>query len=239
MFYNWVFTVLVLNHQLALTKRDGRWEQIESSKRKEAEKTAIQATKNWEYTFDAVPDLITVLDEEYRVVRANKAMAARLGVTPEECIGLTCYHAIHGMEKPPSFCPHRQLLADGFEHITEVHEDSLGGDFTVSVSPLHDSEGKLIGCVHVARDITERKRVEMALSEAYEALQVQSKELQLQNEELQAQSEELQMQSKELQAQKEELMEAYEALSESEKRYRTLFDKSMDAIILTDPRGVG
>ena len=30
-----------------------------------------------------------------------------------------------------------------------------------------------------------------------------------------------------------------EALQESEKRYRMLFDKSMDAIILTDPRGVG
>ena len=30
-----------------------------------------------------------------------------------------------------------------------------------------------------------------------------------------------------------------QALRESEKRYRTLFDKSMDAIILTDPRGVG
>ena len=32
---------------------------------------------------------------------------------------------------------------------------------------------------------------------------------------------------------------AEEALLESEKRYRMLFDKSMDAIILTDPRGVG
>ena len=32
---------------------------------------------------------------------------------------------------------------------------------------------------------------------------------------------------------------AEKALQESEKRYRTLFDKSMDGIILTDPRGIG
>jgi PAS domain-containing protein len=70
-----------------LIKREVKWEQIESSRRKEAEETAIRATTNWEYTFDAVPDMIAILDEEYRVVRANRAMAARFGVTPEECVG--------------------------------------------------------------------------------------------------------------------------------------------------------
>ena len=159
---------VVVNHQFALIKREGKWEQIESSKRKKAEETAIQATKNWEYTFDAVPDLIAIIDTEYRVVRANKAMAARLGVTPEECVGLTCYRVVHGTDEPPSFCPHRQLLKDGLEHTTEVHEDRLGGDFIVSVSPLHDSEGKLTGCIHVARDINERKQAEEALRESEE-----------------------------------------------------------------------
>ena len=72
---------VVVNHQFALIKRDGIWEQIESSKRKEAEETAVRATKEWEYTFDAVPDLIAVIDTEYRIVRVNRAMAARLGVT--------------------------------------------------------------------------------------------------------------------------------------------------------------
>ena len=83
--------MLSINHQFALVKKEGKWEQIESSRRKKAEEVAIQATKNWEYTFDAVPDLISIIDTEYRIVRANKAMAARLGVTPEECVGLTCY----------------------------------------------------------------------------------------------------------------------------------------------------
>jgi PAS domain S-box-containing protein len=159
---------VVSNHQFALIKRDGKWGRIENSGRKRAEKAAIQAANNWEYTFDAVPDLIAIIDTECQVVRANRAMAARLGVTPEECVGLTCYHGIHGTDKPPSFCPHRQLLRDGAEHNAEVCEDCLGGYFVVSTSPLHNSEGKLIGSIYVARDIDERKKVEERLKESEE-----------------------------------------------------------------------
>jgi PAS domain S-box-containing protein len=51
-------------------------------------------------------------------------------------------------------------MRDGKEHIAEVHEDKLGGDFLVTTTPLRDAGGALIGSVHVARDITERKRAE-------------------------------------------------------------------------------
>ncbi len=157
---------IVSNHQFSLSKKEEKWERIDNIGRKKAEDAVFQATKNWEHTFDAVPDLISIIDGNYRIVRANKSMAARLGVTPEECIGLTCYRVVHGTDEPPSFCPHRQLLKDGIEHTKEVREDNLGGDFIVSVSPLHDSEGKLTGCIHVARDITDRKRVEEALRQS-------------------------------------------------------------------------
>ena len=151
---------VISNHQFALIKREGKWERIENSGRKRAEKEAIQAAKNWKYTFDAVPDLVAIIDNECRIVRANRAMAARLGVTPEECVGLTCHRVIHGTDSPPSFCPHRQLLEDGAEHTTEVCEDHLGGYFVVSTTPLNDSEGKLIGSVYVARDVNELKQEE-------------------------------------------------------------------------------
>ena len=159
---------LSLNHQFILVKNVGKWELIESSKRKIAEETAIKAAKDWEYTFDAIPDLIAIIDTNYRVVRANRAMASKLGVTPEECIGLTCYHVVHGTTKPPLFCPQRQMLKDGFEHTAEACEDRLGGYFIVSVSPLYDSEGKLTGSIHVARDINERRQMEEALRESEE-----------------------------------------------------------------------
>ena len=151
---------VVSSHQFALIKRDGKWERVENSERKRAEKEAIQAAKNWEYTFDAVPDLVAIIDDKHRVVRVNKAIAARSGMTPEECIGLTCYRVIHGTDKPPSFCPQRQLLTDWDEHLAEICEGCLGDNFLVNVSPLYDSEEKLIGSVYVARDIARRKQEE-------------------------------------------------------------------------------
>jgi len=90
-------------------------------------------------------------------------MADRLGVAPDEAIGLLCYEHVHGTEEPPPFCPHSKLLTDGQEHLTEVYEKGLGGYFLVTVSPFHDDKGRLTGSVHVARDINERKKAEETL----------------------------------------------------------------------------
>jgi PAS domain S-box-containing protein len=127
---------------------------------RQIEETLIQIKEEWESTFNAIPDLIAIIDDKHRIVRVNKAMADRLGVSPEKAAGVTCYEHVHGTEEPPTFCPHTKLLSDSQEHITEVHEERLGGDFLVSVTPLHDVTGRVIGCVHVARDITERKIAE-------------------------------------------------------------------------------
>lgn len=138
--------------------------------RKQAEQALQQAKRDWERTFDSVPDLIAVLDKKHRIVRANKAMAQKLGVTPEQCIGLNCYTCVHGTESPPDNCPHAKTVKDGLEHIAEVHEDRLGGDFLVSTTPLKDEQGLIIGSVHVARDITDRKKIEVALRESQKDL---------------------------------------------------------------------
>lgn len=136
------------------------------TERKEYEEALVNAKEEWENTFNAVPDLITIIDTDYHVIRVNKAMANRLGVKPKDAIGLPCYKAVHGRDAPPSFCPMRKLIEDGHVHTSEVHEDRIGGDFIVSVSPLYNRDGDLIGSVHVARDINDRKRIEKALKES-------------------------------------------------------------------------
>ena len=97
--------------------------------RKLAEESLRRAKEEWERTFASVPDLITILDNQHRVLRVNEAMARRLGVRPEECVGLHCYEAVHGTSVPPDFCPHSRTTADGCEHIEEVTEARLGGRF--------------------------------------------------------------------------------------------------------------
>ena len=136
---------------------------IDITERKRTEEALRQATKEWALTFDGVPDLIAIIDKEYRVVRANRAMAERLGLTPNRCVGIRCFEAVHGLRCAPESCPHRLTLKDSLTHTSEVHEEKLGGDFLVSTTPLLDEQGQFIGSVHVARDITGHKKAEEAM----------------------------------------------------------------------------
>ena len=141
------------------------------TERKAAEAALLRAKQEWERTFDSVPDLVAILDPRHRIVRANRAMAERLRLTPDECAGLTCFERIHGSCLPPVSCPHVMTLQDGHEHVAEVHEDCIGGDFLVSTTPLRGEDGRMIGSVHVARDITERKQAEERLRRANQQLE--------------------------------------------------------------------
>jgi PAS domain S-box-containing protein len=134
-----------------------------------ANKALRRAKEEWERTFASVPDLIATLDNRHRVLRVNDAMAKRLGLKPEECIGLPCYEVMHGAAAPPEFCPHSKTIEDGLEHAEELHVDRFDGDFLVTTTPLLDEKGESIGSVHIAHDITERKRFEKGLQLAKEA----------------------------------------------------------------------
>ena len=93
-----------------------------ATKEKEVNDSAWpQTLKAWENFFDALPDLIMILDNHYRIVRANRAMAERLDVTPRELSGEICYKRVHGTECPPDYCPHAQLIKDGKEHKDDSH----------------------------------------------------------------------------------------------------------------------
>lgn len=133
------------------------------SERKVIEQKVLRAKEEWERTFDSVEDLIAVLDTHRRIRRINKAMALRLSVDPDTVVGKTCYEVVHGTHGPPPNCPHRALEADGKVHSEELYEARLGGHFSITVAPLHDEQGCMVGSVHVAHDITDRKRTEEAM----------------------------------------------------------------------------
>jgi len=133
------------------------------TERKQYEDELIRARKEWERTFDSVPDMIALLDNKHRIMRVNRAMADKLGLKAEECIGLPCYKYVHGLSAPPDFCPHTYTLKDGCQHMFQLNEERLGGDMLVSTTPILNEQGVTTGSVHVARNISELKKAEKSL----------------------------------------------------------------------------
>jgi PAS domain S-box-containing protein len=147
----------------------------EIAERKQAEEELRRAHDQWERTFEAVPDLVFILDDAHRIVRANKAVADRLACAPGDLVGRHCYEVIHGTEVPVGSCPHVQLLADGKEHWAELYEERLSGHFSICVTPLRNADGEPTGAVHVAHDITQRKAAEEALRRSEHELAIRNK----------------------------------------------------------------
>jgi PAS domain S-box-containing protein len=124
-----------------------------------------RANRYWLKIFDGIPDVISIIDRDYLIQRTNKTMALKLGMPLENLIGKRCYELVHNASEPPEFCPLSKLLKDGQEHSAKVYEQNLGGHYMVSVSPLIDDDMRLIGAIHVARDISPLIIAEEALQE--------------------------------------------------------------------------
>jgi PAS domain S-box-containing protein len=150
--------------------RSNRALQVEIAERKRAEEEQRTIKEQWERTFASVPDLIAILDNRHRVLRVNDAMARRLGIRPEDCIGKPCHEVVHGTACHHDACPHARTIRDGHAHDQELHLASFGGDFLVSTVPLLDEQGENVGSVHIARDITQRKQAEAELQASAQRL---------------------------------------------------------------------
>lgn len=124
---------------------------------------SVDLSRLWQQMFDALPDLILILDTSHRLLWVNRAMTERLGVSREEVLGNRCFQLIHGADRPPTGCPHNLLLATGGAQTAEVSIEGMAGTFLVSASPLRDAGGQLVGSVHIARDITAQRQMEKEL----------------------------------------------------------------------------
>ena len=137
--------------------------QQEIIERKQAESKITQAAEEWRITFDSITDLVSIHDKKLRLTRVNKALANTLQSEPTELIGKTCFKLVHGTDEPVPNCPHRKTLATKQPVTVEFFEPHLGIHLEITTSPIFDEKGEVAGSVHVARDVTERKRMEEQL----------------------------------------------------------------------------
>jgi PAS domain S-box-containing protein len=125
--------------------------------------------KQWEETFDAMEELVTIHGPDMTILRANRAAMSALGRDSGGMVGRKCYEVFHGKDEPVRYCPAMDALKTGEPGRSEHDVTIDGADYEVSVYPLKE-DNKLQGYVHVAKDVTEKRRAE-ELKKAREQLE--------------------------------------------------------------------
>ena len=89
-------------------------------KLKVAEREARVGQEDWERTFSAIPDIVTLLGSDFRVLRANAATAKAVQKPIELILGSTCYELFAGKKEPCPGCPVSQAIRSGKPTSSEV-----------------------------------------------------------------------------------------------------------------------
>lgn len=137
------------------------------TQRKQAEEQLLRKTEEWGKTFNAIPDIITLQDKEMKIIRANQAALDFFQIEAAELQGMSCYRLFRGSAEPCTGCPGITTLADVKKHTNIIEHTSLGKFFQVCSVPIFDHNNKVQYSVHVAQDITEKKRLEEELLQAH------------------------------------------------------------------------
>jgi PAS domain S-box-containing protein len=131
------------------------------SRRKAAEQAIIVAKRQWEQTFDAVSDPIVIVNDKFRIVRVNMALAQRIGATPQDCVGKKCFEVLHARGEPDQDCPHVRSARMDSPVRSEVFNAKLNGHFIVTIYPFRTGkQSDPPWSIHVFHDISERRRME-------------------------------------------------------------------------------
>jgi two-component system NtrC family sensor kinase len=122
-----------------------------------------RSQKEWETTFDAMQDCVSVHDTTGKVIRANVALARRLKTIPQKVIGRYCSEIYDPAGSGPAVCRHTQPLKSETLIVEEVALPLMEGVFQISVSPWYDKDNRLNGSIHVAKDISNEKLLQQQL----------------------------------------------------------------------------
>ncbi|MBI5818463.1 MAG: PAS domain S-box protein, partial [Verrucomicrobia bacterium] len=140
------------------------------TERKQAEETLERERNLLRTLIDHIPDAIYVRDMANRFVLANKTMARRMGAaSPADLIGKTDADFYPPEQAARFGAADREVFAGhalvNFEEDI-IHLDGKRRIILTTKVPLRDAQGTVTALVGIARNITERKRVEEALRES-------------------------------------------------------------------------
>ncbi|NTW66816.1 MAG: PAS domain-containing protein, partial [Nitrospirae bacterium] len=106
----------------------------------------------------AIPDGISILDRNYRVLYQNQVHRDMVG----DQLGKVCYEKYASRDAICPGCPVARSFEDGGNHVLAKSVPSQNGIsyIEISSSPLRNAKGEIIAGIEAVRDITERKQAE-------------------------------------------------------------------------------
>jgi len=135
-------------------QKSNRLLQDEIKKRVKINNELSWVVKQLGVTIDMIPDLISVHDENMRLVRVNKAFADSFGKKSEELTGMHCYKVMHKDGIPSPQCPHLKAVRNNKVVTEEVDDFIEGRMMQVTCTPCYDDDGRFLGTVHIAKNMT-------------------------------------------------------------------------------------
>ncbi len=136
------------------------------SERVEAENKLRKAQQEWERSFNAIKDIMTIQDKDMHIIKVNAAACSLFKVKEEDLIGRYCYEILSGVSEPCQKCPILEARQDYQRHDTIIKHKKLGKTFQASIAPVFDENLDLEYFVHSVIDITEKIKMQEDLFHA-------------------------------------------------------------------------
>jgi PAS domain S-box-containing protein len=149
-----VVGVMAMYHDISKLMEEQRKNKIlakENAELERLEQTISQGKREWEATFDAVPDLILVTDADGKVVRCNLASIQHFHVSYTDVIGKQIDRLFFG--EPEGDHEDEKVL------IGEIYFPERDTWLDVSKNPIHLGDN-IRGSIYIIRDIYVQKRAE-------------------------------------------------------------------------------
>ncbi|MBU0944704.1 MAG: response regulator [Proteobacteria bacterium] len=139
---------------------------MEVDERKQTEMQLSKSKKEWERTFDGIGDIVTIMNGQLQILKANQAAYRLLNAEPGTLIGKFCYQVFNNRLSACIACPGIDTINNCMVSSSEIEHQYLGKSFLITTSPVPDEHGEFTHIVHIAKDITEKKELETKLRQA-------------------------------------------------------------------------